>query len=56
MPLAIRKQRRDDRMEKMNVIQRLAPNYWLGYYVVYMATLLFLRAIASCRFWNIQRH
>ena len=31
-------------MEKMNVIRRLAPNYWLGYYVVYIATLLFLCA------------
>ena len=31
-------------MEKMSVIRRLAPNYWLGYYVVYIATLLFLCA------------
>ena len=31
-------------MEKMNVIRRLAPNYWLGYYVVYMATLISLCA------------
>ena len=31
-------------MEKMSVIKRLAPNYWLGYYGVYMATLLFLCA------------
>ena len=44
MPLAIREQRRYDKMEKMSVIKRLAPNYWLGYYVVYMATLLFLCA------------
>ena len=29
-------------MEKMNVIQRLAPNYWLGYYVVYLSVLTFL--------------
>ena len=44
MPLAIREQRRDDRMEKLSVIKRLAPNYWLGYYVVYMATLISLCA------------
>ena len=31
-------------MEKLSVIKRLAPNYWLGYYGVYMATLLFLCA------------
>ena len=31
-------------MEKMNVIRRLAPNYWLGYYGVYMATLISLCA------------
>ena len=31
-------------MEKMNVIQRLAPNYWLGYYAVYLVTLIFLCA------------
>ena len=29
-------------MEKMNVIQRLAPNYWLGYYAVYLSVLTFL--------------
>ena len=29
-------------MEKMNVIQRLAPNYWLGYYAVYLSVLIFL--------------
>ena len=28
----------------MNVIKRLAPNYWLGYYAVYMVTLGFLLA------------
>ena len=31
-------------MEKMNVIQRLAPNYWLGYYAVYLSVLIFLLA------------
>ena len=31
-------------MEKMNVIRRLAPNYWLGYYAVYLITLGFLLA------------
>ena len=28
-------------MEKTNVIQRLAPNYWLGYYMVYLSVLIF---------------
>ena len=31
-------------MEKLSVIKRLAPNYWLGYYGVYMATLISLCA------------
>ena len=31
-------------MDKMNVLQRLAPNYWLGYYAVYLVTLIFLCA------------
>ena len=31
-------------MKKLNVIRRLAPNYWLGYYGVYLATLPFLCA------------
>ena len=31
-------------MEKMSVVKRLAPNYWLGYYGVYMATLISLCA------------
>ena len=42
MPLGVRKPQGDDRMEKMNVIQRLAPNYWLGYYAVYLSVLIFL--------------
>ena len=28
----------------MNVIKKLAPNYWLGYYAVYMASLIVLTA------------
>ena len=28
----------------MNVIKKLAPNYWLGYYAVYMASLIILTA------------
>ena len=35
-------------MKKLNVIRRLAPNYWLGYYGVYLATLAFLCA----RHWH----
>ena len=31
-------------MKNMDVIKRLAPNYWLGYYGVYLATLAFLCA------------
>ena len=31
-------------MENMSVIKRLAPNYWLGYYAVYLITLGFLLA------------
>ena len=31
-------------MKNPNVIRRLAPNYWLGYYGVYLATLVFLCA------------
>ena len=31
-------------MKKLNVIRRLAPNYWLGYYGVYLLTLSFLCA------------
>lgn len=33
----------DDAMN-MSVIKRLAPNYWLGYYAVYLITLVFLLA------------
>ena len=31
-------------MKNMDVIKRLAPNYWLGYYGVYLVTLAFLCA------------
>ena len=31
-------------MKNMDVIRRLAPNYWLGYYGVYLVTLAFLCA------------
>ena len=31
-------------MKNPNVIRRLAPNYWLGYYGVYLVTLVFLCA------------